>query len=100
MSGTPRPLGLCKLHGKSGLGHGQATRANTLVEASILVAEHPEEGGHGVALVVFGIAYRAQKECREAAPGEAICDLYEFGLIKLRTTDTSDPGTCEITMVW
>jgi hypothetical protein len=96
MSGTPRPLGLCKLHSKNGLG--QATGSNALVVASIPIAEYLEEDGYGAVLIVTGTAGgRAQEECREAAPGEASCDL---GCMELRTADTSDPGTCKITTVW
>jgi hypothetical protein len=92
MSGTPRPSGLHKLHSNNGFG--QATGASALVEASIPVVEFFEEGGYDVVLVV-----RAQKESREAAPGDAIWDLqrllHEVGWIELRTADISDPGTCE-----
>jgi hypothetical protein len=97
MSGTPRPSGLRKLHSKNGLG--QATGANALVVAIILLAEFIEEISH-LGVLVLSILI-ARKVCREAAPGDVICDLHQgVGCFKLRTTDTSDPGTCKITTVW
>jgi hypothetical protein len=71
MSGTPRPIGLRKLHSKNGLC--QATGADALVQAKDIGkigATLPEKVGHRAGLVVLALEVG-----REAAPGDATRDL-------------------------
>ena len=55
----------------------------------MLVADVPDEGGHGLLLVEWD-----WKVVREAAAGEGRCDLWP-GADPRRSADGSDIGTCE-----
>jgi hypothetical protein len=70
----------------------QVTRVNALVEAAILMADLLDEGGHRQLLVV-----RARKEDREAAAGDARCDLWH---VVRCSANGSDVGTCKSVAVW
>jgi hypothetical protein len=69
----------------------QITTANALVEASIVVSEMLEEGGHRTVLVALAV-----KVMREASSGEASIEegRRDLGVVAHRATNTSDPGTC------
>ena len=92
MSGTPRPPRLCKLHTENKFG--KATGANTPEQAVMrTVSEGIEEGAYMVTLEA-----RTRKVSQVTASGGAI--RYPRSSARrtaVRSPNTSDIGTCEIT---